>query len=172
MQAIIVRPEEQQDRATIARVVEAAFGRTDEARLVEALRAGGHAVSQLTLVAEQDGTLVGHVMQSYVTLHGDEDRRVLALAPLAVIPARQRDGIGGALMREAIRLADECGEALIVLLGHPAYYPRFGFEHARALGIEPPTPAFPDAAFMVRRLSAYDPRYRGRVVYPPAWGIE
>jgi len=117
LQAIIVRPEEQRDRATIARVVEAAFGRTDEARLVEALRAGGHAVSQLTLVAEQDGTVVGHVMQSYVTLDGDEDRRVLALGPLAVVPARQRDGIGGALMREAIRLADERGEALIVLLG-------------------------------------------------------
>jgi putative acetyltransferase len=129
-------------------------------------------VPELTLVAVDGDDIIGHVMQSHVTLRRDEDLRVLALAPLAVVPARQRDGIGGALMRETIRLADERREPLIVLLGHPAYYPRFGFENARALGIEPPTPAFPDAAFMVRRLSEYEPRYRGAVIYPSEWGIE
>jgi putative acetyltransferase len=169
---VIIRPEEPRDYAGVAAVVEAAFGQPDEARLVEALRRAGHAAPELTLIAEVDGEIVGHVMQSYVTLRGDEDRRVLALAPLAVTPARQRDGIGGALMRETIRLADERGEPLIVLLGHPVYYPRFGFENARELGVEPPTPAFPDAAFMVRKLAAYDERYRGTVAYPPEWGIE
>jgi len=169
---MILRPEEPRDYTSIAAVVEGAFGQPDEAKLVDALRRAGHVVPELTLVAEDNGSVVGHVMQSYVTLRSDEDRRVLALAPLAVVPGRQRDGIGGALMRETIRLADERGEPLIVLLGHPAYYPRFGFENARALGIEPPAPAFPDAAFMVRRLSAYESSYRGTVVYPPEWGIE
>jgi putative acetyltransferase len=59
------------------------------------------------------------------------------------------------------------GEPAIVLLGHPAYYPRFGFESARALGIEPPDDRIPDAPWMARKLSAYDPDVRGRVVYPP-----
>jgi putative acetyltransferase len=169
---MIIRPEESNDHTGIATVVEAAFGQPDEARLIEALRRAGHVVPELTLVAVDGDDIIGHVMQSYVTLRRDEDLRVLAQAPLAVVPARQRDGIGGALMRETIRLADERREPLIVLLGHPAYYPRFGFENARALGIEPPTPAFPDAAFMVRRLSAYEPRYRGAVIYPSEWGIE
>jgi putative acetyltransferase len=169
---MIIRPERTSDYDGIAAVVEAAFKQPDEARLVEALRRAGHVVPELTLVAEDESDIVGHVMQSYVTLRGDEDRRVLALAPLAVAPARHRDGIGGALMRETIRRADERGEPLIVLLGHPAYYPRFGFENARALGVEPPAPAFPDAAFMVRKLAAYDERYRGTVIYPPEWGIE
>lgn len=169
---MIIRPEHPSDYDRITAVIEAAFGQPDEAQLVDALRGAGHAIPELTLVAEHDSIIVGHVMQSYVTLRGDEDRRVLALAPLAVAPARQRDGIGGALMRETVRRADERGEPLIVLLGHPAYYPRFGFENARALGIEPPVPSFPDAAFMVRRLSAYDEPVRGIVVYPPEWGIE
>lgn len=168
-----IRPERPDDYARIAAVVEAAFGRPDEARLVERLRAHGHVAPALTLVAEDAGRIVGHVMQSYVTLRGaDRDRRVLALAPLSVTPERQSSGIGGALMEETIRLADRAGEALIVLLGHPAYYPRFGFENARARGVEPPSPAFPDAAFMVRRLSAYDSACRGAVIYPPEWEIE
>lgn len=169
---MIIRPETPQDHAAIARVVAAAFGRADEARLVEALRDAGHLVPELTLVAEDAGEVVGHVMQSYVTLRGDEDRRVLALAPLSVTPERQSDGIGSALTRATVRLADLRGEPLIVLLGHPTYYPRFGFQNARALGVEPPTPDFPDAAFMVKRLSSYDAAYRGTVVYPPEWGIE
>jgi putative acetyltransferase len=168
---LTIRPEEPADYDAIARVVEAAFGRPDEARLVERLRADRHVVPQLTLVAEDAGDIVGHVLQSYVTLHGDEDRRVLALAPLSVAPAQQHAGIGSALMEETLRLADALGEPRIVLLGHPEYYPRFGFENARALGIDPPSPAFPDAAFMARRLTAYDARYRGTVLYPRAWEL-
>jgi len=166
-----IRPEEPADYNAIARVVEAAFGRPDEARLVERLRATGLVVPQLTLVAEDAGHIFGHVLQSYVTLRGEEDRRVLALAPLSVAPAQQHAGIGSALMRETVRRADALREPLIVLLGHPGYYPRFGFENARALGIDPPSPSFPDAAFMVRRLATYAPSYRGTVIYPDAWQL-
>jgi len=167
---VIIRPEQLEDYEAIARVVRAAFeGRPNEARLVELLRAPPTYIPELALVAGEDGAIVGHIMISYATLEGDETRQVLSLAPVSVAPERQGEGIGGALMRESIARADALGEPAIVLLGHPMYYPRFGFESARALGIEPPSPRFPDAAWMARKLSKYDARWRGRGVYPSAF---
>ena len=77
------------------------------------------------------------------------------------------DASDAAQVRGAVARADALGEPLVVLLGHPGYYPRFGFERASALGLEPPSPHVPDAAFMALRLSQYDARWRGRIVYPP-----
>ncbi len=136
--------------------------------MVELIRASAHYVPELALVAEENGIVVGHVMFSYATLVGDNERRVLELAPVAVTAERQRDGIGSALIREGIARAEARGEPLIVVLGHPGYYPRFGFEPARAHGIEPPSPELAPA-FMVRRLAAYDPGLRGQVRFPPAF---
>lgn len=150
-------------------MVEAAFGRPNEAALVAAVRASDRYVASLAIVAEEDGVIAGHVMLSYVTLRGEEQWQMLCLAPLSVVPERQKQGIGGALIRECVERAEAMGEPLILLLGHPEYYPRFGFERARPLGIEPPSPAIADAAFMVLRLARYDARYRGRVVYPAAF---
>ena len=163
---MIIRPETPADFATISRVVAAAFGRSNEARLVERLRQTPNYVPQLALVAEENSAVVGHVMFTYVTLQDDAAaRRVLCLAPLSVTPERQKGGIGGALIREGVARAGALGEPLIVLQGHPAYYPRFGFEPARPLGLEPPS-GTPDAAFMVLRLSQYNPNVRGRVSWP------
>jgi putative acetyltransferase len=105
-------------------------------------------------------------MLTYADLDG---RRVLSLAPLAVKPGRQRDGIGIALTRTVLGAADERGEPLVIVLGHPTYYPRFGFESARQHGIEPPDPQIPDDVFMVVPLRAYDPALRGRITYPDAF---
>jgi putative acetyltransferase len=163
-----IRPERPDDYDAIARVTAAAFERENEARLVELVRASENYVPELSLVAEEDGEIVGHTMLSYARLTGDEELDILVLAPVSVTPERQQQGIGSALVEAAIELADARGEPLINLLGHPNYYPRFGFESARALGIEPPDPRIADAAFMVRKLSSYHPRYRGRLVYPPA----
>lgn len=92
------------------------------------------------------------------------------LAPLAVVPARQKAGIELALVREACRLADESGEPFVLLQGSPAYYPRLGFEPTVPLGITQPLPDWaPPEASMLIRLSAYDAALRGRVVYPPAF---
>ncbi len=168
---MIVRPETSRDFDDIRRVVEAAFGRENEARLVRLLRADADAyVPQLTLVAEDGDEIVGHIMLSNATIHGEQEWRVLALGPLAVTPERQGTGVGIALTEASLELADGLGESLVVLLGHPTYYPRFGFESARGRGIEPPTARMSDAAFMVKRLSNYDERHRGKFAYAPAFG--
>jgi putative acetyltransferase len=164
-----IRRETEADHAAVAEVTAAAFGQDDEARLVEAIRACDEFVPELTLVAEEDGRIVGHVMFSYSALEGSTTR-LLQLSPLSVAPGRQNSGIGAALTREALRLADERSEPLVLVLGHPDYYPRFGFRPASTLGLEAPNPDWPDEAFMAVPLSAYDPAIRGRVTFAPPFG--
>lgn len=166
---MIIRPESPADCERVAQVVEAAFGRRLEAQLVEDLRASEGYLPELALVADEEGEVAGQIMFTYVKLAGDEERQVLLLSPLAVDPARQRSGVGKALVDAGIELAKGRGEPLIVVEGIPAYYPRFGFLSARDHGLEPPNDSIPDAAWMVLPLPAYDARYRGRVVYPPAF---
>ena len=168
---MIVRPESPSDYRAIDGLLRSAFGGEEESQLVRSLRATDEYVPDLALVADENGKVVGHIVFSYVTLKDDEEFRVLALAPMAVVPDLQRRGIGGALVKAGLQRADERGEPLVIVVGHPTYYPRFGFESARRYGIEPPSAAFPDDAFMVRRLSRYSKRHRGRVVYPPAFGM-
>jgi putative acetyltransferase len=165
---LTIRPETGHDHRAIAEVTAAAFGKQREARIVEAIRRSDAFVAELSLVAELEGAVVGHVILSYVQL-GDDSRRVLELGPMSVAPERQRNGIGSALVEEALRRADERGEPLVLVLGHPTYYPRFGFRPASELGIAPPEPDIRDEVFMAVPLRAYDPSLRGRVVLPPAF---
>jgi putative acetyltransferase len=140
--------------------------------LVDNLRASNAFIPELSLVAvAPDMRIVGHLMITWVDLVDDAtgaSRPVLSIAPLAVLPEDQRRGVGGALMHAGIAAAEGRGEPLVVLLGHPWYYPRFGFEPARQFGIEPPLPVR-DEVWMVRRLAAWEPSIRGRAVYPPAF---
>jgi putative acetyltransferase len=132
----LVRAEEPRDRAAVRGVVGAAFGGPAEADLVDALRAGAAWLPELSLVAEEDGRVVGHVLFTRAT--ADEGTRatdILALAPLAVLPSHQRRGIGGALVRAGLRIARARGDRAVVLIGHPSYYPRFGFVPAVPLGL-------------------------------------
>jgi putative acetyltransferase len=115
--------------------------------------------------------VVGYVMLSWVSLRGSARDRILNLTPLAVRSDRQRTGVGARLVASALALADEAGEPAVLVEGVPAYYPRFGFERASALGFRPPHDGIPDAAFMVKRLAAWDPAIAGRVVYPPAFDV-
>ncbi|MEX2245203.1 MAG: N-acetyltransferase [Dehalococcoidia bacterium] len=166
----LIRAERPEDHKAIARVVEAAFGRPSEARLVELVRASEHYVPELALVAEDGGAIRGHVMFSYCWLNGEgAPRRVLCMAPVSVEPPYQRNGIGGKLIEEGLHIADARGEPLVHVLGHAAYYPRFGFRSARSLGIEPPDPSIPDGVFMAKPLAGYHPAVRGRIEYPPAF---
>jgi putative acetyltransferase len=168
MEGVRIRPETDADHTAVAEVTAAAFGKEDEARLVDAIRASAEYVPALTLVAEDDGRIVGHVMYSYSSLEGSETR-LLQLSPLSVAPDRQGEGIGAALTRESLRLADERREPLVLVLGHPTYYPRFGFRRASTLGLDAPNPEWPDEAFMAVPLTAYDAALRGRVQFAPAF---
>jgi putative acetyltransferase len=148
-------------------VVTAAFGRRAEAELVDKLRDTDGFVPQLSLVADKSGVILGHVMFTHVTLESDPPAKVLALAPVSVYPAFQKRGIGSALISRGLAIAEERGEPLVVVLGHPEYYPRFGFVPASTLGITSPWPDIPDDAFMVKTLSAYREDMKGTVRYPP-----
>jgi putative acetyltransferase len=90
------------------------------------------------------------------------------LGPLSVCPERQGQGIGGDLVRTALGIADELNEPLVLVLGFPAYYRRFGFQRASAFGIAPPD-GIPDDAWMAVTLSPYSPALRGKVIWPPAF---
>jgi putative acetyltransferase len=165
-----VRPEAPSDFPAIRDLVVAAM-RPQEADLIALIRASERYLPELALVAvESSGALVGHVMVSQVDLVGTEmTRRVLCLAPLAVTPSRQRQGIGSWLVRRALSHAEARAEPLVMVLGHAAYYQRFGFEPARPNGIDPPNSRIRDEVWMVRRLSAYSPELRGRIDYPAAF---
>lgn len=138
-------------------------GAPAEAPLVDALRAGGAWIPELSLVAvDPGGDVVGHVVCSRGSVGG---RPVLALGPLSVRPDRQLSGVGSALMHAVLGAADALGEPLVVLLGSTAYYPRFGFRLASEYGIAPKEPSWVPH-FQVRTLTAYDPGLRGLFAYP------
>lgn len=170
MPPIEVRPETPADHAAIRAVNEQAFGRPNEANLVDALRASPAFIPGLSLVAVQEGRVVGHVLFSRIAVEGDgEPVEVLALAPVAVRPEWQRQGIGSRLIRAGLERASALGYCAVVLIGHPTYYPRFGFTSARAFGMECPFPA-PDEVFMALPLrSGGLDGVRGTLVYPPAF---
>jgi putative acetyltransferase len=166
-----IRPESAGDAAEIRRVVTAAFGRADEADLVEGIRSSPEYEPDLALVAELDGDLVGHVMISRALLRTRRaDRSIVMLSPLSVAPAVQRQGIGGALVQGAVEGAARADEPLVVLEGSPAYYGRFGFEPALRRGIELPLPSWaPPEAGQVIVLRPEGDELSGTVVYPPSF---
>jgi putative acetyltransferase len=165
----VVRPERPGDIAAIRRVNEEAFGRAAEADLVDSLRAHGRV--SLSLVAERGGEVVGHLLFSPVGIDsGRESTAGLGLAPMAVLPARQRAGIGSVLVRTGLAECWRAGHGWVVVLGHPEYYPRFGFVPASRHGLAWEHPA-PDEAFMVLPLrEGAIPVGGGLVRYAPEFG--
>ena len=163
---MIVRAETPDDHDTIRRIVDEAFGDTITSAIVDGIRASDRFIPELSLVAVYEGQPLGHVISSYVDVVPGS-RRVLQVGPLAVVPSHQRRGIGTALMRETIRIAEERGEPLLLIEGNPAYYGRFGFTRADEQGIDMPPESHGPQYFMIRPLRAYDSSLRGRVVYPP-----
>ncbi len=138
------------DFQAVRRINEAAFDTRAEAELVEVLRE--RAKPLISLVAEDEGAIAGHILFTPVTI-ADCDARLFGLAPMAVDPTRQRAGIGSVLVREGLSRCEQLGAAGVVVLGHPGYYPRFGFRPASAFGITSEYDV-PDAAFMALELAA------------------
>ncbi len=163
---MIIRPETTADHDAIRRVNDEAFGGLIQAKLVDAIRESDRLLPELSLVAVSEGQTLGHVISSYVDVEPGA-RRVLQVGPLAVLPPHQRRGIGSALMEETIRIADACGQPLLLIEGDPKFYERFGFTRADAVGIEPPPQARGPQYFMIRPLESYDAAFRGRAIYPP-----
>ncbi len=168
---VTIRPERSEDYPSIDEVNRLAFGQENEARLVRALRDHEGFDPALSLVAVGDGDVVGHILFSPVTIATAEGPvSALALAPMAVRPEVQNQGIGSRLVREGLEVCRERGHAIVVVVGHPNYYPRFGFTPARARGLEAPFQV-PDDAFLVLELipGALD-GVAGIIEYPPAFG--
>jgi putative acetyltransferase len=148
-----IRPERPEDASRIRHVNVLAFGQPAEADLVERLRqACGDSVS---LVAEDDA-VVGHILFTPVAVESAGQRILgMGLAPMAVLPDRQRQGIGSQLVRRGLDILRERGCPFVVVVGHPEYYPRFGFQPASTHGLATQWQGIPDAAFMVRVLDVH-----------------
>lgn len=138
-----IRPEEPADKAAIHDVLVAAFPTDEEARLVAQLRESGHL--KISLVAEDDNQVVGYI--GFSPVNGANDAQGLGLAPVAVMPERQSEGIGGALVEAGLAACKDYDAPFVVVLGHSHYYPRFGFKIASALGYQNEYGA--DESFMI-----------------------
>ena len=172
---IDIRPEEPPDIPAIAEVHRSAFGGDTEAKIVEAVRASPGFIRDLSLVALKDGRLVGHILLSPVHIEsGASTSPALALAPIAVLTGYQKQGIGSLLVENGLMRCRELGHPIVIVVGEPSFYTRFGFTPARARGLEAPFPV-PDEAFMVLELShGALGGITGMVCYPPPFlaGLE
>ncbi len=165
---LLIRDEQPPDAKQVREVNEAAFGRSDEADLIDRLRVEG--VILLSLVAQFDGQIVGHILFSRMTVETVQGPvGAVSLAPMAVLPDHQGRRVGSQLVRRGLADLRDRGERIVIVLGHKDYYPRFGFSSEKACNLISP---FPRDAFMVLELSegALAGVY-GAVRYPPAFGL-
>lgn len=168
---IFFRAEQAKDTAEIASVTVAAFNQEEETRLIAKVRASTFFVPELSIVAELNGQIIAHVMLSRIWFR---DRSgylldVLSLAPVSVLPSYQRRGIGGRIIEHSLSRAKELAYPAVILLGHPEYYPRFGFVPTDRYGIALPPFVTDQSAFMINVLDeARSPR-DGSVIYTPAF---
>lgn len=132
---VTVHPETAADFGAIRQVNQEAFGQATEADLVDALRDGGFA--RLSLVAQLDRQVVGHIFFSHIGIvSGSSSVDALALAPMAVLPRHQRQGIGSKLIRSGLERCRHAGHKIVIVVGHPNYYPRFGFSPELAVPLQ------------------------------------
>ena len=174
---MIVREQQTDDYEAIRQVYAEAFRRprfrrpqrpgsvAPEVGLFEALWEAGDAIPEFSFTALTDGGVVGHVTASQATVATDP---VVAVGPIGVLPDHQGTGIGSALMEALLAAADAADVPLIVLLGAPEYYSRFGFRAAKELGVIPPEPDWGDG-FQARPLTAYTESVAGQFQYASAF---
>lgn len=172
---ITIKQEKEKDYEVSERVVERAFRNAEhtdhrEHLLIAKLRKTDTFIPELSLVAELDGEIVGHIMLTKLLIENEESKYdSLALAPVSVLPEHQNKGIGSKLISESLKIAKEIGFKSVIVLGHDKYYPRFGFKPASTWGIKAPFDV-PDEAFMALELENGNLEdISGTVVYSKAF---
>jgi predicted N-acetyltransferase YhbS len=151
---MLLREATPADRSEVLQVHRLAFGREDERRLVDSLLADPSAQPVLSLLAEEDGRIIGHVLFTSVILLGPENPPAASiLAPLAIVPVAQGIGVGRSLIEGGCRLLAARGVQLLFVLGDPSYYTKRGFVPALPIGLRAPYDIEPEAAWMVRDLA-------------------
>ncbi|MCJ7510828.1 MAG: N-acetyltransferase [Dehalococcoidia bacterium] len=169
---ITIRPETAEDYAAIREVTLLAFGQEKEARLVEDLRHLSDFIPELSLVAVRAEHVIGHILFSPMVIETEKGEvPALSLAPMSVRPECQNEGVGSQLVREGLKRCRSLGHEVVVVVGHPDYYPRFGFSSARAKRLEAPFEV-PDEAFLVLELTPGAlAGIAGVIKYPPPYNI-
>ncbi len=163
---IIIRKEEKKDYDDIFKVNKLAFGQDEESNLVSKIRSGKNFIPDLSIVAEINNRIVGHILFSKIEILGSSVFNTLALAPMAVTPEFQRQGIGSKLVKKGMEKAKELGFDSIIVLGHKDYYPKFGFVEASRWKIKCPYEV-PDEVFMAIELTEKSLESKaGTVKYP------
>ena len=168
---INIRYETNSDIAAIYAINKIAFdNREAEPGLVNAIRKSENFIPELSLVAEKNGRIIGHILFSRILIETDYEKvAALALAPMSVLPEYQFQGIGSMLIRHGLNECKRLGHAIVVVLGHPNYYQRFGFSAALAKSLECPYGDCGEAWMALEVLPAALEDVRGKVVYPPAF---
>ena len=133
---IFIRKEEEKDHKNVYEVNKLAFEQENESRLIEKIRAGSNFIPDLSLVADINNRIVGHILFSKIKVIGNSIFETLALAPMAVLPEFQKQGIGSNLINRGMEKAKELGFDSIIVLGHKDYYPKFGFRRASKWNIK------------------------------------
>lgn len=167
-----IRTERLSDFEEVFQLNYLAFGnREDESRLVEKIRSSEGFIPELSLVAEENNQIVGHVLFSKAEIVEDEYRHeVIVLAPIAVLPNNQKTGIGGKLIQEGLKRCEALGYDFVFLIGHPSYYPKFGFKPARKYGFDLKQFNVSDDVFMVFEITEGKlKRTKGELRYPKSF---
>ncbi|MCK8487404.1 N-acetyltransferase [Paenibacillus sp. MBLB2552] len=169
---MIIRTETNSDYDEVFKLNYLAFGnREDESKLIERIRLSNEFIPELSLVAEINKEIVGHILLSKATVEGQGKKSiVIVLAPIAVKPNFQKQGIGSSLIEEGIRRCKALGYGILLLIGHPSYYPRLGFKPARKYGLELKQFEVPDEVFMVYEVeNGKLQEINGELKYPKAF---
>lgn len=168
---LIIRSETARDFDHICTVHDEAFGQDDEGKLVNRIRKGPNFIPELSIVVELEGLIIGHCLLSRIYIKSAQWIDTLGLAPVAILPKFQGQGIGSSLIEHSIRVAQDIGHPSVIVLGHPQYYPKFGFVKASEFGISCPFEVA-DEAFMALELIPHSLQDSpGEVCYPKEFGI-
>ena len=148
------------------------FADHDEHFLVERLRKSKYFIPELSLVAESGNKIIGHILLTRLYIHSETaDYESLSLAPVSVLPEYQKQGVGGMLIQEAHKIAKDLGYKSVILVGHPNYYPRFGYKKACDFGIEFPFIVPDEVCMAVELVDNGLAEVNGMVEYPPEYNL-